>query len=315
VQDQSLRKRPAVPEPRSYPKISVVIPTYQCEEYVGQALESVLTQRYPEGLVEIIVVDDGSTDNTRAVLQPNLGRIRYIYQSNRGEAAARNAGVNAASCNFIAFLDADDYWLPDRLRLMAEALDGRTDRLVVTDYFTSIAGRIGDIPEYQRRGLRRLFELEPAEQLKAAVEDNFISWPLLPRDVFDELGLFDESLHYGTDWDMWLRCLAANRRVELVPQGCVIYRLYRPGSSTARNDYSKASDRVRVLARYRKHASKRRWMRALGAMHHVGFRESLAAGAYGAALGHVVPLFTNPVYLPEYLFRKVVRPKELIKNR
>jgi glycosyltransferase involved in cell wall biosynthesis len=289
------------------PRISVIIPTYQCAQFVLQAVDSVLAQQYPQELVEIIVINDGSTDDTSEALQTYLSRIRYIYQSNRGEGAARNVGVNVAGGDFIAFLDADDFWLPNRLNLMTEALAANTNTLVVTDFVHDIFGKRGDTPIYQQRGLRWLFDLESSEQFKAALDDNFIAWPLVPRDVFRKFGLFDETLHYGTDWDMWLRCLAANYRVVLVPQPCVVYRLFRPGSTTARNDFAKARDRVRVLERHRKYVSKRRWATAVGAMHHLGLRESLAAWAYGKALHHALPLLLNATYMGHVFRGRAIR--------
>ncbi|WRH67485.1 MAG: glycosyltransferase family A protein [Planktothrix sp. GU0601_MAG3] len=95
------------------PQISVIIPAYNCDRYVDQAVESILNQTYPAD--EIIIIDDGSQDNTRQVLQPYSDHIHYVYQENQGVSVARNHGLNLARGEFIVFLDADDIFLPDKL--------------------------------------------------------------------------------------------------------------------------------------------------------------------------------------------------------
>ncbi|MGD1918033.1 MAG: glycosyltransferase family 2 protein [Pleurocapsa sp.] len=96
------------------PNVSVVIPAYNAAHFLGQALESIFAQTYTE--YEIILVDDGSTDNTKTILEPYLSRINYIYQPNKGVAAARNKGIEIAQGRLIAFLDADDLFLPQKLQ-------------------------------------------------------------------------------------------------------------------------------------------------------------------------------------------------------
>ena len=103
------------------PEISVIIPTYNYANYVRDAVESVLNQSYKE--FEIIVVDDGSTDGTKKVLEPLKNRIRYIYQENRGLPSAYNTGIKASKGEYIAFLDSDDLWLPEKLKLQKKYFD------------------------------------------------------------------------------------------------------------------------------------------------------------------------------------------------
>ena len=102
-------------------KVSVIIPTYNRAEYVTHAIDSVLAQTYTD--YEIIVVDDGSADNTKDVLLPYMDRIRYIYQENAGLSAARNTGIKAAKGDWIAFLDSDDEWLPGKLAVQMRAVE------------------------------------------------------------------------------------------------------------------------------------------------------------------------------------------------
>lgn len=100
--------------------ISVIIPTYNNGHLIVEAIESVLSQSISP--VEVIIVDDGSTDNTRQILEPYIGHIRYHYQENQGLAVARNVGLDLASGDYLTFLDADDIWLPDNLEIKTEVL-------------------------------------------------------------------------------------------------------------------------------------------------------------------------------------------------
>ena len=102
--------------------VSVVIPTYNYAHFVTGAVESALAQTYPDR--EVIVVDDGSTDDTRDRLAPFEGRIRYIHQENQGLSAARNTGIRAARGALVAFLDSDDLWHPEKLAVQARYLEG-----------------------------------------------------------------------------------------------------------------------------------------------------------------------------------------------
>lgn len=292
------------------PYISVVIPAFQCAAQLGQAIESVLGQRYPPDEYEIIVVDDGSTDETSQVARRYGSRVRYFYQENGGVASARNAGIAASRGAQIAFLDADDYWLPDRLNVLSQHLtDAQT--IVTTDFFVRIDHETGDVPNYRQRGLEWVFDVEPGEQLKAVVEDNLLSYMMVvPRRILDDVGLFDESLHYGEDWDLWLRCLAAGYPVRLVRQPQAVYRYLRPGSSTTRNDFSKAQDRVRILQRFRRYVTPRRWRMATGIMHHVGLRESLKSRAYTRAAVHAAQMLFNPTYVRRLVSQRWARSQE-----
>ena len=103
------------------PKVSVIIPTYQHADFVGEAIDSALAQTYTD--YEIILVNDGSTDGTKEIAAEYRNQIKYIYQDNRGLPAARNTGILASKGEYMAFLDADDVWLPNKLKLEVEFLD------------------------------------------------------------------------------------------------------------------------------------------------------------------------------------------------
>src|SRR3990170_2838516 len=115
------------------PKVSVIIPTYNREKYIVETLQSVFAQTFTD--YEVIVIDDGSTDNTADVLRPYLDRIVYIRKPNGGQGSARNVGIKVAKGEYIAFLDSDDLWMPEKLELQVKYLDNNKDAgLVFTDY-------------------------------------------------------------------------------------------------------------------------------------------------------------------------------------
>ncbi|MDZ4120908.1 MAG: glycosyltransferase family A protein, partial [Candidatus Cloacimonadaceae bacterium] len=118
--------------------ISAVIPAYNREKTIARAIDSVLAQKYPAA--EIIVVDDGSRDGTRTVVEGYGDKIRYFHQGNAGAAAARNRGVREAMYGWIAFLDSDDYWVPDHLQRMADAMLATEEKAVL--YFSDIERRM-----------------------------------------------------------------------------------------------------------------------------------------------------------------------------
>lgn len=131
----------------SEPKISVVIPTYNRAGCVGDAIDSVLSQTYAD--YEIIVVDDGSTDETRKTLERYGDRIRYIHQENAGVSAARNRGIMEARGEWVAFLDSDDEWLPEKLSMQMECLSRHPD----------VIGLVCDVEIVMGEQTRKLFEI------------------------------------------------------------------------------------------------------------------------------------------------------------
>jgi glycosyltransferase involved in cell wall biosynthesis len=181
--------------------VSVVIPTYNCAAYLVEAVRSVLGQTYPH--VEVLVVDDGSTDGTVAALQPFGERIRLFRQDRQGPSVARNRAVLHAQGTYIAFLDADDVWLPEKLARQVDLLNRHPDVvLCYTDYRRgsgeSLAGE-AQLKNYQHPGLGDAFY--------PLFRNNFIhtSSVLVRREVLARSGLFDPSLRGSEDIELWLR--------------------------------------------------------------------------------------------------------------
>jgi glycosyltransferase involved in cell wall biosynthesis len=189
-------------EPR--PLITVIITCYNIQQYVEAALRSVLNQSY--GFVEIIVVDDGSSDNTEAVVRPYLsdGRVSFLRKENGGPSSARNHGIQRAQGEFIAFLDGDDVWEPDKLELQAEALlNNPSAGMVFSDFSTFDSS--GSFVTCKNKSLFK--ELEPVQYGFLVSRNNFIypSTVVVRKKCFEVCGVFDETLRGIEDWELWLR--------------------------------------------------------------------------------------------------------------
>lgn len=290
----------------SPPLVSVIIPTYQCGHLVARAVESVLNQTYPE--VELIVVNDGSTDGTDEVLRPYLESLVYINQEiNRGITVAYNTGIGRAKGDYIAFLSADDYFLPERLSAVMAELRQEDKCFATTDYYREVAGDEGNWlpPVYSDDDER--FTWDAATQLTAAMSRNFIfGQVVLPRLWFDEVGYFDQELSCHEDWDMWLRGLAAGYRAILIPEQLSVYTVARPGSLTLQNTSRKAQDNKRILAKHKHAVSRRAYRVAQGNASWNIMRAAQISGHYTTALMCALEVIGNGPYLKGRLLPKLL---------
>jgi glycosyltransferase involved in cell wall biosynthesis len=194
--------------------VSVVIPSYNSAGSLTSAINSVRMQDWP-GL-EIIVVDDGSTDQTACALSSLRGPdLIVLTQRNQGPAAARNAGIRQAAGKWIAFLDADDEWLPGKLAAQMKTLEEEPSSAFSYTDAIRRSGRAGERLSRPRRDAGDIFwGLISGPQF---VMDSV----LVRRECFDEAGLFDPELRMGEDWDMWLR-LADQYSSCYVPQALAL---------------------------------------------------------------------------------------------
>ena len=192
--------------------VSVVIPAYNYGQFVTEAVESALNQTYRP--LEVIVVDDGSTDDTRERLAPYLDRIRYVYQGNMGLSAARNTGIRHAKGEWVALLDADDLWHPRKtdVQLGVAGIDPSIG-LVGSPDCTDMPPELPDSPASRAIGVDDCLFGEPVSGSSALVR----------RNVFAAIGGFDESLRSAEDRDMWLRLAVTTRGVQ-VSTPCWRYR-------------------------------------------------------------------------------------------
>ncbi len=180
------------------PLVSVVVPTFNRAAQIGAAVDSVLAQTYPHW--ELIVVDDGSQDETPLMLSAYGERIRTIRQENRGVSAARNRGILAAAGEFIALLDSDDYWLPDKLAAqVAYFRQHPALMLCQTEEIWVRNGRRVNPKTRHRKFAGMIFEKTLPLCLISP------SAVMLRRSLLDEVGLFDETLPACEDYDLWLR--------------------------------------------------------------------------------------------------------------
>ena len=189
------------------PRVSVIVPVFNRPAFVRQAVDSALTQNCPGGF-EVVVVDDGSTDETPEVLATYGDRIRVVRQENGGVARARNAGFAAARGEYLALLDSDDIWLPGKLAAQTALLDAHPE-----------AGFAhSDVEEFFEGGVRKEWTrrpvIESGDVLRALLRRNFVHTMtvMLRRVAIEEVGDFDPHYPPCEDWDLWLR-IAEHRAV------------------------------------------------------------------------------------------------------
>lgn len=217
---------------------SVIIPAYNVEAYIGETIESVLSQK---GVgFEIIVVDDGSTDQTLEVARSFKQKVTVVTQENGGPSEARNNGVRLAKGNVIAFVDSDDIWMPGKLYAQKLKLENGF-KLVYTNRFN--IGQISDLPKLQSDVIP-MREGDIWEELLFA---NTIttSSVVIMKDLFQSIGGFRNDLTSCEDWDLWLRC-SEKYEIGYCSEPLVQYRLHVGGIS--RNYSLMSGMRSRVIS-------------------------------------------------------------------
>jgi glycosyltransferase involved in cell wall biosynthesis len=211
-------------------RVSVITPTYNSARYIRQTVESVLVQTFRD--FEYIVVDDGSTDETRAMLQPyvDAGKLTYIYQDNAERAVARNTGLRHATSEYLAFVDADDVWMPRKLQQQVDVLDAYPNVALVYGAAQYIDPQ-GQPVFYQGRAVDEdaATDLLIQDHSRRLVEGNTVcgggSCVLTRRSLVEQIGRFDESLSYPEDWDMWVR-LSRLGPFAYIPSVLMSYRVF-----------------------------------------------------------------------------------------
>jgi glycosyltransferase involved in cell wall biosynthesis len=213
-------------EPGPAPTFSVAIAAHQAEATVGDAVASALDQSSPP--LQVVVCDDGSTDGTAAALETFAGRISVVRQENRGEAAAKNAAAARCSGDFVAFLDADDLYLPGRLEALAELAAARPDLdVLTTNAELEVDGEV--VGTYYP-----LVATFPVDVQAARVIGNdsaIFGAAAVRRTTFLEAGGLDERLRSADDWHLWLRLVLSGVRIGLVDEPLYRYRLHEGGTS------------------------------------------------------------------------------------
>jgi glycosyltransferase involved in cell wall biosynthesis len=202
------------------PLISVAIPTYNHGKFIEESIRSVLAQTYKN--IEIIVVDDGSTDDTRKIVEALGGRVSYYYQSNKGQSAARNLAINKGNGEALAFLDADDMWLRHKLESQLQILENNPHIGMVACGANNIDESGEFINKYVPSNFANHDSLLKALSISQIIPGSS-SGVLVRRKCFETVGCFDEQIKIGPDWDMWLR-IAKQYEVYFIEEPLVMIR-------------------------------------------------------------------------------------------
>lgn len=229
--------------------ISAVIPAYNCEKYIARAINSVLEQSC--AVDEIVIVDDGSSDETAAIIKSFGDKVRYIYQQNAGVSVARNVGIQAAKGGWIAFLDGDDEWLPNKIKLQTELLNRNPELIWVSGNYTRCLCEEKRMrPQVTDIAIKNA--LNEQEYFRSFF-DAYIQgiWGctdtmLIRKSVLQEAGLFRIGQHQMEDIDLWWKIAMRHPFLGYVPEPMAIYHLGVPGSLIqSQTDYSECREMIR----------------------------------------------------------------------
>ena len=222
---------------KNYPLITVIVPIYNGEKFIKEAIDNILSQEYPA--LEIIIVDDGSTDKTKEIIQDIKADIRYFYQENSGPSAARNRGIRDASGEFIAFLDVDDLWPENNLKFLVEILQ-KNQEILVLHGFAQLLDK-NKAGNYDYAG-------NPEESFPG-----YIGAGLYRKEAFSIVGLFDEFMKYGEDADWFKRAEELKINLKKLQEITLFVRRHEDNMTKGKNlvelnalkVFKKSLDRVR----------------------------------------------------------------------
>ncbi|WP_129125877.1 glycosyltransferase family 2 protein [Geomonas oryzae] len=282
------------------PKVSVVITCYNYGKYLCGCLDSVLSQTYTN--IEVIVVDDGSTDETHEVMLAYLPdpRIQYIFQSNRGQTVAKNVGISHCRSEFIAFLDADDQWCPEKLEKQMNRFCDSSVGVVFcrAKYLDPDSAPL----EYVMSG--RYLQPRRGTVTDWLIFDNFVQFSsvVLRKECIESFGLFDESLKMGIDWDMWLK-ISTKYAFDYVDEQLFYYRMGHSGQMSKNlEERFRCSDRITnvFLSKYGHLLSKRTIRRAFAYTYCCRGEYLRTKNKWGSTKFFLKAVFKNPTELGAY---------------
>jgi glycosyltransferase involved in cell wall biosynthesis len=215
------------------PLVTVVIPNYNYARFLPAAIDSVLAQTFTD--LEVLVVDDGSTDDSLEVLRSYGDRIRWIVQKNAGQSAARNRGLAESRGRFIALLDADDVWLPTKLERQMALFENRPDVGIVYCGFWAADASLQPfepvLPMYRGEVLEQ-FAMEAGAVVRGGE-----STAVIRKECFDEAGGFDPELSIGAGWDLYRR-VCGRYQIDAVTEPLALYRIHGTNASRAADVYA-----------------------------------------------------------------------------
>lgn len=216
------------------PRVSVVIPTYNYARFVGNAVDSILAQTFTD--YEIIVVDDGSTDETARVLAGYGDKVRYVHQNNAGQSAARNHGIGLAHGEYLAFLDADDTWLPQKLDKQVRFLDEHGEYDMV---FADMSHCVDGAMIHKRYLHEKKYKFVAQGKIfNNLLREGFIFMPtvLVRRKCFEQVGVFDVTLSNCEDVDLWFR-IADRFQIGFVDEPLAVRNVHGANVTHQQEDY------------------------------------------------------------------------------
>jgi glycosyltransferase involved in cell wall biosynthesis len=299
------------------PTISVILPTYNSARTIGESIDSVLKQTYPD--FELIVVDDGSTDNTKKIVYGYTDRrIIYIYQSNQERSAARNKGIAHARGKYIAFIDSDDIWIDDKLAKQFPVLEADKELgLVYSDlyHFDDETGEnlfvFSNIIKLYRGKIK----------LHLLLKNCFIQspTPLVRREVINVVGPFDPSLVFGEDWDLWLR-IAAKYPIDYIDEPLARVRVHKNVGSLTKPSSTVYKNTLILLEKVDHEITDRNWLlrRMLrikrGLLHYNYGMTKLSKGEYGDVQSYFQKAMRSYPSYPKTYFRYLqIKMSNLVK--
>ena len=223
-------------------QLSVIIPVYNGERYLAETIDSVLAQNHRS--IEVIIVDDGSTDGSANVANSYGSSVRYCYQSNLGTAAAMNRGTDLACGEYLAFLGADDLWTEDRIRVQLKAFDAHPDMDIISGYVKQFFSP--DMTESVKKRIRFSADLIPGHVIPAM---------LIKCQSFFRVGLFETQWTVGAEMSWYLRAQEIGLKIVILPDLVLLRRIHESNKSIAKRSFINQRAQILKAALDRRRAS------------------------------------------------------------
>ena len=228
---------------------SVILVTYNSSRYIEESISSVLNQTYKN--FELIIIDDGSTDKTINIIKKfKDNRIKYKYQTNQGPSKARNFGIKISKSRWICFIDADDYWNKNKLKVVNKFLSG--NNLIYHKLHKKVEFKKQNLHITQSKLQYSLFQKYIGSKIKNPIAQNLLiygntiptSSVVIRKKILKKIKSFDEKLHIGEDYDLWLRLSLVTDKFMFIPENLGTYRIHIE-SATKKKRYNKTSNEYR----------------------------------------------------------------------
>ncbi len=223
-------------------QLSVIIPVYNGERHLAEAIDSVLAQNHRS--IEVIIVDDGSTDGSANIANSYGSSIRYYKQPNLGTAAAKNRGTDLACGEYLAFLDADDIWPEDRIRVQLKAFDAHPDVDIVSGYVKQFFSP--DMTESVKKRIHNSTDLIPGHVISAM---------LIKHQAFFRVGLFETQWKVGADMSWYLRSQEMGLKIMILPDLVLLRRIHESNKGITKRSFINQRAQILKAALDRRRAS------------------------------------------------------------